>query len=124
MSTLNPVLSPAGARSTPPPLRHLYARRWNIPEGQFEYHLLPRVLHLPARLAWWLVHGLAPEHFEPDKDFLRELAVAHSVREAEAAVREFRGDPRNRTVLRRFLKVRVSVEKVIREIEPLLEGTQ
>lgn len=102
------------------PLSQRYAVRWGISEGRFEFHLLPRVLHSSARLIFNVVSGLNPNHFDCDKELLRDLAVARDLKQVESAIRDFRSDPRNRKFLRRHLKIRISVAKVTRELRPLL----
>ncbi len=91
--------------------RERYCGHWNIPDEQFENHILDRVLYPPARWLRGLLKFL-PGYFSPDREFIRSLGLIRSRRLFQAEAGEFHTDPANRLLMRRWLRLRVSAGRM------------
>ena len=102
-----------------PTFRERYSQYWSIPLNDFEEHLLVRSLYLHARL---LRPVLGREFFAPDREFLRGAGDIRSRRFFHAEAGEFHQMAENGTLLRRWLRLRVSAERTRKLMEECWES--
>lgn len=91
--------------------RERYVAMHHIDPSGFEEHVLRRALYLHARP---LREALAafPDYFAADREFLRSVGDLRSRRFFHAEAGEYHSSASNRGFLRRFLRLRVSAERV------------
>lgn len=95
----------------PPTFRERYAQRWAISPDDFEHHLLPRALYIHARWTRAALLWIWPDYFAADREFIRCIGDIRSRRFFHAEAGEFHNDPSNHSLLRRWLRLRVSAER-------------
>lgn len=94
-----------------PTFRERYCQSLGLAPQDFESHLFRRGLYLHARFFAGLL-GLIPDYFSADHEFIRSVGNIRSRRYFHAEAGEFHMDGANRGFLRRFLRLRVSAERV------------
>lgn len=97
--------------------RDRYCEHWKIPPERFEEHLLARTLYPHARVMRRLLAALWPDYFYADQEFVRSVALLRSRRLFHGEVGEYHADPANHYFLRRWLRVRLSTDRVWRSME-------
>lgn len=91
--------------------RERYCDYWSISSEQFEEHLLLRALYPHARGLHRLL-AMCPDYFYPDHEFIRSVALLRSRRLFHGEVGEYHADPANHGFLRRWLRLRLSTDRV------------
>lgn len=91
--------------------RERYCSIHQIAPVEFEEHLLPRALYFHARLCRGLL-ALLPDYFAADREFLRSVGDLRSQRFFHAEAGEYHTSTASRSFLHRFLRLRVSAERV------------
>ena len=99
-----------------PTFRERYCAQVGLAAHQFEPHVFERALYLHARPLRWVLE-LIPDYFAADHDFIRSVGDLRSRRFFHAEAGEYSTHARNRGVLRRWLFLRVSAERVRRLME-------
>lgn len=94
-----------------PTFRERYCQSLGLPTEAFEAHLFRRGLYLHARPFAGLL-SLIPDYFSADHEFIRSVGGIRSRRFFHAEAGEYHMDGGNRGLLRRFLRLRVSAERV------------
>lgn len=94
-----------------PTFRERYCSIHQIGSADFEEHLLPRALYFHARPIRGVL-GAFVDYFAADREFLRSVGDLRSRRFFHAEAGEFHSHAANRHFLRRFLRLRVSAERV------------
>lgn len=91
--------------------RERYCSQHGIALTEFEEHLLPRALYFHARP---LRNALAtvPDYFAADREFLRSVGDLRSRRFFHAEAGEYHTASGSRGILHRWLRLRVSAERV------------
>lgn len=82
----------------------------------FEQHLFRRGLYPHASLLAWLL-AVMPDYFAADREFIRSVGDIRSRRFFHAEAGEYQMHLANRGFLRRWLRLRVSAERVRRSME-------
>jgi hypothetical protein len=101
--------------------RERYCAIHQIAPSDFEEHLLPSALYLHARPLRGVLQSL-PEYFSADREFLRSVGDLRSRRFFHAEAGEYHTATACRGFLHRFLRLRVSAERV-RQIMESTWGT-
>jgi hypothetical protein len=91
--------------------RERYCSIHHIELSGFEGHVLPQALYFHARPFRGLLATL-PDYFAADREFLRSAGDLRSRRFFHAEAGEFHAHASNRRFLRRFVRLRVSAERV------------
>ena len=91
--------------------RERYCAIHRVAATDFEEHLLPRVLYFHARPFRALLATL-PDYFAADREFLRSVGDLRSRRFFHAEAGEYHTSATCRGVLHRWLRLRVSAERV------------
>ncbi|HLP24768.1 MAG TPA: hypothetical protein VK477_03750 [Acidobacteriota bacterium] len=91
--------------------RERYCALHQIPLTEFEEHLLPGALYFHARWLRGLLKML-PDYFAADREFLRSVGDLRSRRFFHAEAGEYHTATACRGFLHRFLRLRVSAERV------------
>jgi hypothetical protein len=91
--------------------RERYCSIHQIAPDDFEAHLLPQALYFHARLVRGILATL-PDYFSADREFLRSVGDLRSRRFFHAEAGEFHTNTASRGFLHRFLRLRVSAERV------------
>lgn len=99
-----------------PTFRERYCQSLGLSLDQFEPHLFRRGLYWHARPLVPLLR-LIPDYFSADHEFVRSVGDIRSRRFFHAEAGEYHMDTANRGILRRFLRLRVSAERVRCEME-------
>jgi len=102
--------------------RERYCSIHQIAPAGFEEHLLPRVLYFHARPFKGLLDAI-PDYFAADREFLRSAGDLRSRRFFHAEAGEYHASAVSRGFLHRFLRLRVSAERV-RQIMEETWGSQ
>jgi hypothetical protein len=102
--------------------RERYCAHHRIPVDQFEESLFRRTLYGHVRLIAPLWRLVAPEWFEVDREFIRTVGLLRSRRMFHAEAGEFHGGEMGRKFGRRWLRVRVSADRVREEMEACWHG--
>lgn len=84
--------------------------------------LFRRGLHLHARPLAPLLALLWPEHFDLDRELVKRVARARSMREVDDELRDYSSDVRNREWWRRHGRLRLSSQRLRREARRVLRG--
>lgn len=95
----------------PPTFRERYCAHFGLRNEEFETHLFLRGLNFHARPLRWLLN-LLPDYFSADHDFVRSVGDLRSRRFFHAEAGEYSTHALNRGILRRWLFLRVSAERV------------
>lgn len=101
--------------------RERYCAIHRIAPAAFEEHLLPAALYFHARPLRGLLETL-PDYFAADREFLRSVGDLRSRRFFHAEAGEYHTATTCRGFLHRFLRLRVSAERV-RQIMEATWGT-
>lgn len=101
--------------------RERYCALHQIAVGDFEDHLLRRSLYFHARPLRGVL-ALLPDYFAADREFLRSVGDIRSRRLFHAEAGEYHAHPANRSLLRRWLRLRVSAERVRVNMEASWQG--
>jgi hypothetical protein len=99
-----------------PTFRERYCQSCGLALEQFDEHLLRRGLYLHARPLAGLL-GLIPDYFIADHEFIRSVGDLRTRRYFHAEAGEYHTHTANRGFLRRWLRLRVSAERVRRAME-------
>lgn len=99
-----------------PTFRERYCRSYGLANEEFEQHIFRRGLYPHAALLRWLL-GAIPEYFAADREFIRSVGDIRSRRFFHAEAGEYQMHLANRGFLRRWLRLRVSAERVRRCME-------
>lgn len=91
--------------------RERYCSLHAINQTEFEEHLLPRALYFHARLFRGALASF-PDYFAADREFLRSVGDLRSRRFFHAEAGEYHTATGSRGVLHRWLRLRVSAERV------------
>lgn len=91
--------------------RERYCEYWSISSEQFEDHVLLRALYPHARVLRRLL-ALRSDYFSPDHEFIRSVALLRSRRLFHGEVGEYHADPANHVFGRRWLRLRLSTDRV------------
>lgn len=91
--------------------RERYCSIHQIAPDDFEEHLLPQALYLHARMFRSLL-AMLPDYFSADREFLRSVGDLRSRRFFHAEAGEYHTATACRGFLHRFLRLRVSAERV------------
>lgn len=83
---------------------------------------MPRALYFHARPLRTLL-GILPDYFAADREFLRCVGDIRSRRFFHAEAGEFHAHASNRGICRRFLRLRVSAERVRQIMEETWRAT-
>lgn len=99
-----------------PTFRERYCQSHGLPAQEFDAHLFRHGLYFHARPFARLL-ALIPDYFSADHEFIRSVGDIRSRRFFHAEAGEYHMDGTNRGILRRFFRLRVSAERVRREME-------
>lgn len=102
--------------------RERYCSIHRIDPSGFERHLLARALYSHAALLRSVLAAL-PDYLAADIEFLRCVGDIRSRRFFHAEAGEFHAHAANRRICRRFLRLRVSAERVRRIMEETWRAT-
>lgn len=102
--------------------RERYCSIHRIDPSGFERHLLTRTLYSHAVLLRSLLAAL-PDYLAADIEFLRGVGDIRSRRFFHAEAGEFHAHASNRGICRRFLRLRVSAERVRQVMEETWRAT-
>lgn len=102
--------------------RERYCSIHRIDPSGFERHLLARALYLHAVPLRGLLAAL-PDYLAADHEFLRSAGDLRSRRFFHAEAGEFHAHASNRGICRRFLRLRVSAERVRQVMEETWRAT-
>ncbi len=91
--------------------RERYCAHYGLRPEQFETHLFGRALYPHARPVRWLLDR-SPNYFMADREFLRNVGDLRSRRSFHAEAGEYGSHAKNTGFLRRWLRLRVSAERV------------
>ncbi|MBI2512607.1 MAG: hypothetical protein HYV96_11555 [Opitutae bacterium] len=91
--------------------RERYSAKHRIDPSGFEEHLLRRALYFHARPLRSLLAAL-PDYFSADREFLRSVGDLRSRRFFHAEAGEYHTSAASRGPFHRFLRLRVSAERV------------
>jgi hypothetical protein len=91
--------------------RERYCAIHGIDAAAFEEHLLRRALYLHTRPFAALLASM-PDYFAADREFLRSVGDLRSRRFFHAEAGEFHSHAASRGIAHRFLRLRVSAERV------------
>ena len=100
-----------------PTFRERFCQRHGLPLHDFESRVFSETLYLPARPVVSLLRWIQPDFFSSDLEFIRSVGDIRSRRYFHAEAGEFHTHPSNRGILRRWLRLRVSAERVRRLME-------
>ncbi|HEY3854798.1 MAG TPA: hypothetical protein VGO67_10430 [Verrucomicrobiae bacterium] len=104
-----------------PDLKSHYCERFNCPSAKFERRALRKCLYLHARIFAPLLRLLIPGCFKRDREFIEYFGKAKSRPEAMAEIADLhyldRAEP---TIIRRSLRIRVSLRKARKLAHALL----
>lgn len=91
--------------------RERYCAQHGIQLPEFEEHLFPRALYLHARVFRGVL-ATVPDYFATDREFLRSVGDLRSRRFFHAEAGEYHTATGSRGLLHRWLRLRVSAERV------------
>lgn len=93
--------------------RDAFCRRYAIPPERFDLEMLRRCLSRRARLLSTVLTPFAPHLFSVDRMFIETIGRARGADELKAELKAFRDHSANRRWSRRWLKLRLSVWRVL-----------
>ena len=91
----------------------IYCQRTNQRRSHFVPDVLHRTLYPHARPFIRLLEALDQQYFHPDYEFIEDISLMRRPADFSAAVRSYLEHPRNRTFLRRRLRLRISVRRML-----------
>ncbi|MEI6861501.1 MAG: hypothetical protein WCL04_04535 [Verrucomicrobiota bacterium] len=95
-----------------PTFAEAWCAKHGIAPADFAAAVLPRVLHLPARLVMPLCRFFNANHFAADMDLVRAAGALRRVRDLADEITDFTHHPANTGFLRRVLRLRVSTHRL------------
>lgn len=102
--------------------RERYCSIHQLAPDDFEKHLLPRALYFHARMLRGTLAAL-PDYLSADREFLRSVGDLRSRRFFHAEAGEYHSSTASRGFLHRFLRLRVSTERVRLIMEATWQST-
>lgn len=96
---------------TRPTFANRLAKSQGVEESEFAGHMLGRCLHAPLRWIYPFAKVTLTDYLEADIGCTRAISRMRSNREAYAELTEFSYHPRNRSLLRRVFKQRLSTQR-------------
>lgn len=99
---------------------HKYCCSQRIPTEDFYRVLLKQCLHPQARFLLPIIHFINPVFFQADFVFLDCISRIRTHEQLIDESHDFRHDRANRTSLRRWFRLRVSIARVQTIVRPLL----
>lgn len=109
--------------TTPLPRRpfiDLYCEQNAIERGDFDRHVLKRVLYPHARFLAPLMRVAWADHFAADLDLVRSVALVRRMRDLSAESDAFAHHPSNVGVLRHIVRLRASTTRLHRLVRATL----
>lgn len=91
----------------------LYCQRTGLRRSQFVTDVLHRTLYTHARPWIRLLETLDDQHFHPDYEFIEDVSLMRRPGDFSTAMRNYLEHPRNRSFLRRRLRLRISVRRML-----------
>lgn len=91
----------------------LYCQCTGLRRSQFVTDVLQRTLYPHARPCLRLLEALDDQHFHPDYEFIEDVSLMRRPGDFSTAMRNFLEHPRNRSFLRRRLRMRISVRRML-----------
>jgi hypothetical protein len=98
----------------------LYCRRWGIAPSAFARDLLLRSVYPHARPLLGLLTQLNRGHFEADYEFIVDVGQLRRRTDFGAAAESYISHPANKALVRRRLKLRISVRRMLALVEDVL----
>ncbi len=93
----------------PKTFAQLYCEQHNLPLADFERDVVGRTLHPQARVLHRLLHMMPGDYFCADLELARNVGQLTRPEDFAWEVSDFHAHPSNRQMLRRRLKVRLSI---------------
>lgn len=94
-----------------PTFRERYCELYKLEPAKFEQHVFYRTLYWHTWPVVWLLF-LVPDFFLADREFIRGVGDMRSRRQFHAESSDFQSHRSNRTILRSWLRFRVSTKRV------------
>jgi hypothetical protein len=95
------------------PFLDRYCQRTGQRRSEFVTDVLRRTLYPHARLFIRVLELLDRQHFHPDYEFIEDVSLMRRQADFSSAVRSYLEHPRNRSFLRRRLRLRISVRRMV-----------
>jgi hypothetical protein len=122
-----PRSSPTASPTLRPSTVHTFAERYcqahHLTADEFEQHLLRRTLHPAARWLRPLLRRWDRAGDAADREFVSRVGLTINLREFVIETVEFSDLPANRTILRRHLRLRVSVGRMQDNVYDTMVGS-
>lgn len=100
----------------PKTFAQLYCEQNRLPREKFEQTLIFRTLHPQARALRRLLQLVPGDYFGADLEFVRQVGQLTRPADFSWEVADFHAHPANRRVLRRRLKLRLSIARLRRVV--------
>ena len=107
-----PVPAPAKANSSRRTFRELFCARYQVPSENYVPEMLRRTLYRRARVVAPVVRFFSPGFFDADRDLVQGVGLIRRAEDLGGEVTDYHLHPRNRGLLHRALKFRVSCQRV------------
>jgi hypothetical protein len=103
-----------------PSFSELYCARYVLSPDKFPRHLLRRAMYPHARLLISLLEYFGGDYFAADFDFIDDVGQLTSYNDFFGSSIEYVHHPSNRGFMRRTLRIRVSTERMRRQVRSML----
>lgn len=97
-----------------------YIKARNLPRSEYVGAIIRECSHLRYRLALPLILKFWPDYIQPDIELVEAVGRVRRLDSLKDEIADFYLDYRNRTLLRKTLKIRVSPHRVRALVESLL----
>jgi len=101
--------------------RDIYCSRHSLDPKNYQHAVLRRCLYLHAQPLWWLLGWSHPGFFQPDLELIESIAQLRSRKDFASEAADFQNHPGNRNLLKRVLRLRVSVRRLRELVDEELE---
>ena len=103
------------------PFLDRYCQRTDQRRSAFVTDVLHRTLYPHARPFTRLLEALDRQYFHPDYEFIEDISLMRRPADFSSAVRSYLEHPRNRSFLRRRLRLRISVRRMVELVNHVSE---